>query len=109
VRLPGARYWTALDEDLAVLDVADSFLRQVRSGRDGAQATTKSYAHSIALFLRWCPPDRADMAGGDRDVHDLVGASGPCSVGTGGTTANLGRSPLGVLQMLQVRRWQCSE
>jgi integrase/recombinase XerD len=55
VRLPsGARYWTVLDEDLAVVAVADGFLRQVRFGRDGAEATTKSYAHSIALFLRWC-------------------------------------------------------
>ena len=55
VRLPsGARYWTVLDEDLAVLAVADGFLRQVRFGRDGAESTTKSYAHSIALFLRWC-------------------------------------------------------
>ena len=50
----GARYWTVLDEDLAVVPVADGFLRQVRFGRDGAEATTKSYAHSIALFLRWC-------------------------------------------------------
>src|SRR6266705_2691557 len=55
VRLPsGARYWTVLDEDLAVVSVADGFLRQVRFGRDGAESTTKSYAHSIALFLRWC-------------------------------------------------------
>ena len=55
VRLPsGAGYWTVLDEDLAVVAVADSFLRQVRFGRDGAESTTKSYAGSIALFLRWC-------------------------------------------------------
>ena len=55
VRLPsGARYWTVLDEDLAVVAVADSFLRQVRFGRDGAESTTKAYAGSIALFLRWC-------------------------------------------------------
>ena len=55
VRLPsGATYWTVLDEDLAVVTVADGFLRHVRFGRDGAESTTKSYAHSIALFLRWC-------------------------------------------------------
>ena len=55
VRLPsGACYWTVLDEDLAVVAVADGFLRHVRFGRDGAESTTKSYAHSIALFLRWC-------------------------------------------------------
>jgi len=55
VRLPsGARYWTVLDEDLKVVPVADSFLRHVRFGRDGAESTTRSYAFSIALFLRWC-------------------------------------------------------
>ena len=55
VRLPsGARYWTVLDGDLAVVPVADGFLRQVRFGRDGAESTTRCYAYSIALFLRWC-------------------------------------------------------
>ncbi len=55
VRLPsGVRYWTVLDADLRVVPVADGFLRQVRFGRDGAESTTKSYACSIALFLRWC-------------------------------------------------------
>ena len=37
VRLPsGARYWTVIDEDLAVVREADEFLRQVRFGRDGS-------------------------------------------------------------------------
>lgn len=55
VRLPsGTRYWTVLDEDLAVVPAADSFLRQVRFGRDGAESTTRAYAGGIALFLRWC-------------------------------------------------------
>jgi site-specific recombinase XerD len=55
VRLPsGTRYWTVLDADLKVVPVADSFLRHVRFGRDGAESTTRSYAYSIALFLRWC-------------------------------------------------------
>ncbi len=55
VRLPsGAVYWTVLDEEMAVVATADGFLRQVRFGRDGAESTTRSYAHSIALFLRWC-------------------------------------------------------
>ena len=55
VRLPsGVRYWTVLDGDLAAVAVADSFLRQVRFGRDGAESTTRAYAGSIALFLRWC-------------------------------------------------------
>ena len=55
VRLPsGQRYWTVLDEDLRVIGVADEYLRHQRFGRDGAESTTKAYAHAIALFLRWC-------------------------------------------------------
>ena len=55
VRLPsGARYWTVLDGELAVVPFADSFLRHLRFGRDGAESTTRAYAGSIALFLRWC-------------------------------------------------------
>ena len=55
VRLPsGARYWTVLDEDLAVVGEADAFLRHLRFGRDCSELTTRSYAGAIALFLRWC-------------------------------------------------------
>ena len=55
VRLPsGQRYWTVLDAELQVVEVADGFLRHQRFGRDGAESTTKAYAHAIALFLRWC-------------------------------------------------------
>jgi len=50
----GQRYWTVLDEDLHVVGVADGFLPHQRFGRDGAESTTKAYAHAIALFLRWC-------------------------------------------------------
>lgn len=60
----GVRYWTVLDDDLAVVPVADGFLRQVRFGRDGAESTTKSYAGSIALFLRWCARTGQDWPGG---------------------------------------------
>jgi integrase/recombinase XerD len=60
----GARYWTVLDEDLAVVAVADGFLRQVRFGRDGAESTTRSYAGSIALFLRWCARTGRSWQGG---------------------------------------------
>lgn len=70
VRLPsGARYWTVLDEDLAVVDEADAFLRHVRFGRDGSELTTRSYAGGIALFLRWC-------ARTGRHWHDGVAALG---------------------------------
>ena len=55
VSLPsGQRYWTVLDDDLQVIGVADEYLRHLRFGRDAAESTTKAYAHSIALFLRWC-------------------------------------------------------
>ena len=55
VSLPsGQRYWTVLDEDLQVVGIADEYLRHQRFGRDAAESTTKAYAHSIALFLRWC-------------------------------------------------------
>jgi integrase len=43
-----------LDQDLQVVAVADDFLRHQRFGRDGAESTTKAYAHAIGLFLRWC-------------------------------------------------------
>lgn len=59
VSLPsGQRYWTVLDEDLQAVDVADEYLRHLRFGRDAAESTTKAYAHSIALFLRWCGRSR---------------------------------------------------
>jgi integrase/recombinase XerD len=65
VSLPsGQRYWTVLDEDLQVVGVADEYLRHLRFGRDAAESTTKAYAHSIALFLRWCArPGRSWQAG----------------------------------------------
>jgi hypothetical protein len=50
----GERYWTVLDEQLAVVEVADAFLRHARFGRDQAELTTKAYASAVALFLRWC-------------------------------------------------------
>ena len=70
VRLPsGARYWTVLGEDLAVVADADAFLRHVRFGRDCSELTTRSYAGGIALFLRWC-------ARTGRHWHDGVAALG---------------------------------
>ena len=55
MKLPsGARYWTVLDDGLAVVADADTYLRHVRFGRDGSELTTRSYAGGIALFLRWC-------------------------------------------------------
>jgi hypothetical protein len=65
VNLPsGVRYWTVLDEDLAVVAEADAFLRQVRLGRDGSESTTRAYAGGIALFLRWCRRTGRDWRAG---------------------------------------------
>jgi integrase/recombinase XerD len=113
VRLPsGAGYWTVLDEDLAVVPVADGFLRQVRFGRDGAESTTKSYAHSIALFLRWCArTGRTWQAGAGqlglfmtwlthagREASGVGGGSeGMVLAGPGGTPARGARRVNGVL------------
>lgn len=65
VTLPSRQvYWTVLDEELRLVGVADEFLRHQRFGRDRAESTTKAYAHSIALFLRWCArTDRSWQAG----------------------------------------------
>jgi hypothetical protein len=55
VKLPsGVQYWTVLDEDLAVVDEADAYLRHLRFARDASELTTKSYAGAIAMYLRWC-------------------------------------------------------
>ncbi|MEU1073501.1 MULTISPECIES: tyrosine-type recombinase/integrase [unclassified Streptomyces] len=55
ITLPsGARYWTVLDADYDVVAEADSHLRNLRLARDLAELTTKTYAHCIALYLRWC-------------------------------------------------------
>ena len=50
----GAVYWTVLDDALGVVAEADAYLQQLRSGRDAAESTTKSYAGALALYLGWC-------------------------------------------------------
>ena len=91
VRLPsGVRYWTVLDDELAVVPVADGFLRHVRLGRDGAESTTKSYANSIALFLRWCARSgRTWQAGAEQLALFMTWLTyaGPSTAGGAGTTA----------------------
>jgi len=93
VSLPsGARYWTVLDEDLAVVPVADGFLRQVRFGRDGAESTTKSYAHSIALFLRWCARTGRTWQAGAGQLGlfmTWLAHAGPAASGAGGVSEGM--------------------
>jgi integrase/recombinase XerD len=73
VRLPsGAGYWTVLDEELAVVPVADAFLRHLRFGRDGAESTTRAYAGAIALFLRWCSRTGRDWQAGAAQLGSFM-------------------------------------
>jgi integrase/recombinase XerD len=94
VRLPsGARYWTVLDDELAVVGEADAFLRHLRFGRDCSELTTRSYAGAIALFLRWCGRTGRDWQCGVEHLalfitwlrHSQAEAGGPEAVpGSGG-------------------------
>jgi site-specific recombinase XerD len=108
VRLPsGARYWTVLDEDLAVVPVADGFLRQVRFGRDGAESTTKSYAHSIALFLRWCARTGRTWQAGAGQLGlfmTWLAHAGPAASGTGASSSGLVLAGPGAIPARGARR-----
>ena len=108
VRLPsGVRYWTVLDEDLSVVPVADSFLRQVRFGRDGAESTTRAYAGGIALFLRWCGRTGRTWEAGieqHRAVHDVAGARGPGVSGAGALGVQFSPIPAALQMFLNMRR-----
>ncbi|MER0484617.1 hypothetical protein ABR737_40900 [Streptomyces sp. Edi2] len=64
----GQRYWTVLDDDLEVVPVVDRWLRNLRFGRDRAELTTKSYAGSVALYLRWCRSTNRQWASAGRDL-----------------------------------------
>ena len=68
VRMPsGDRYWTVVDDQYEVHPVANRFLRELRFGRDRAESTSKAYAESVSLFLRWCSATGRDWrsAAGD--------------------------------------------
>ncbi len=64
----GARYWTVLDSDLAVVPAVDRWMRHVRFGQDRAELTTKAYANSVALYLRWCLKTGRDWREAARDL-----------------------------------------
>ncbi|WP_218952198.1 hypothetical protein [Amycolatopsis anabasis] len=68
----GEKYWTVLDEQLAVVEVADAFLRHVRFGRDQAELTTKSYASAVALYLRWCGRTARDWRAAVEDLSLFI-------------------------------------
>src|SRR6266567_8978413 len=100
VRLPsGQRYWTVLDGDLQVVAVADAFLRHQRFGRDGAESTTKAYAHAIALFLRWCArTGRSWQAGVEQLALFMtwLAYAGPAASGVGAGASVVVAGPGGV-------------
>lgn len=55
VRMPsGVCYWTVIGDDYIVESIADRYLRELRFGKDRAESTTKAYAESVSLFLKWC-------------------------------------------------------
>jgi integrase len=102
VRLPsGQRYWTVLDENLQAVGVADDFLRHQRFGRDGAESTSKAYAHAIALFLRWCAQTGRGWQAGVEQLglfmtwlaHAGPAASGAEAAGRGVVLAGPGAAP----------------
>ncbi|MDT0459199.1 site-specific integrase [Streptomyces sp. DSM 41527] len=64
----GQKYWTVLDDDLEVVPAADRWLRNLRFGRDRAELTTKAYAGSVALYLRWCRSTNRQWVSAGRDL-----------------------------------------
>jgi integrase/recombinase XerD len=71
VKLPSSeRYWTVVDEDYRVVGVVDEYLQHLRLGQDAAESTTKAYAESLALYLRWCEQGGRDW----RTSADRLGA-----------------------------------
>ncbi|MGH8959991.1 MAG: tyrosine-type recombinase/integrase [Jatrophihabitantaceae bacterium] len=64
-------------------------MRQVRFGRDGAESTTKSYANSIALFLRWCARTGRDWQAGAEQMAlfmTWLSYAGPAASGAEAST-----------------------
>jgi integrase/recombinase XerD len=69
VRMPsGDAYWTVIGDDYEVQPVADRYLRELRFGRDRAESTTKAYAESVSLFLRWSLSTGRDWSTAARDL-----------------------------------------
>src|SRR6201987_940385 len=108
VSLPsGQRYWTVLDEDLQIVGIADEYLRHLRFGRDAAESTTKSYAHSIALFLRWCArTGRTWQAGGGQlgFLMTWLAQAGPAASGAGVSSSGLVLAGPGAIPARGARR-----
>jgi site-specific recombinase XerD len=71
VKVPSAeRYWTVVDDDFRIVREVDEYLRHLRFGQDAAESTTKAYAGSLALYLRWCGLTQRDW----RTAAERLGA-----------------------------------
>src|SRR5437773_15375 len=103
----GAGYWSGVDEDVVVVPVAGGFWRQVRFGRDGAESTTKSYAHSIALFLRWCARTGRTWQAGAGQLGlfmTWLAHAGPAASGAAGSSPGLVLAGPGAIAARGARR-----
>ena len=73
VTLPsGERYWTVVDDDYRVVGDVDVYLRDLRFGQDCAESTTKAYAESLTLYLRWCERSERDWRTGAERLGAFV-------------------------------------
>ena len=73
VKLPSSeRYWTVVDDEYRVVGDVDEYLRHLRFGQDCAESTTKAYAESLALYLRWCERSERDWRTGAERLGGFV-------------------------------------
>jgi integrase/recombinase XerD len=73
VTLPsGERYWAVVDDEYRVVGDVDEYLRHLRFGQDCAESTTKAYAESLALYLRWCERSERDWRTGAERLGAFV-------------------------------------
>ncbi|QHE73884.1 tyrosine-type recombinase/integrase [Rhodococcus sp. WAY2] len=71
ITLPSAeRYWTVVDDEYRIVGDVDEYLRHLRFGHDAAESTTKAYAESLTLYLRWCEHTQRDW----RTAAERLGA-----------------------------------
>ena len=76
VMLPsGERYWTVVDGEYRIVGDVDEYLRHLRFGQDCAESTTKAYAESLTLYLRWCERSERDW----RTAAERMGGFSPGS------------------------------
>jgi len=73
IELPGGRgYWSVVDEEYAKVALADSFLFDIRFGRDRAESTTRVYAGELARFLTWCTTTGRSLEQGAQELSRFV-------------------------------------